>query len=82
MRLVRIHWRDAEVECEGWRPVEDLNTWRPPGVESVGFVLHEATDLEPWWVIAADYSARSDDRQANRPIVIPAGMVRRVEELN
>ena len=81
LRRVEIRWIDAEVDG-GWQSVSDVEKWDAPWVRSLGFVMHEPTDQRPWWILAGEFSGRNEDRQVNRPIVIPAGMVKRVEWLD
>lgn len=78
MRLVTLTWVDAEASGADWQERDDLDAWRPPRVMTTGWVYHEPTDAEPWWVLIGDRCESTG--QVGRGMLVPGPLVRNVRE--
>lgn len=70
--IVYLEWADS-CSLDGWTAPGELHL--PPDIcRSVGKVIHEPTQDEPWWTICGDWG-ETDEHDVARIMTIPAGMV-------
>lgn len=80
-QLVHIVWHDAETSNE-WTSEEDLDDHSTLLCETVGYLVRNATNRSPIFVVAASRSKDADGKfEYNAITKIPKAWVKEIEEL-